>query len=51
MRQGEEGCFRTHTNLRKGWVHPQKTGLEEPADHSEGLLRVHFLALGCRVCA
>jgi hypothetical protein len=30
---------------------PQKMGLEEPDDHSEELLHVQFLALGCRVRA
>lgn len=40
-----------HINLRKGWLRPQRMVLEEPDDHSEGLLRVPVLALGCRVCS
>lgn len=47
-KKGEES-FPMHTNLRKGWVCPQRMGLEEPDNHSEELLRVQSWpwAAGC----
>lgn len=33
VREGGGGQLSHHTGLRKGWVHPQRMGLEELDDH------------------
>lgn len=45
-----DGSISIHQPKEGVGTPPPRRMLEELEDHSEGLLRVHELALGCRVC-